>query len=126
MTSLSKCGITEDFDDSDIVIHDNPPTAWQRAFRIGILPQLSTLGLQGFRDALRRNDGRVIQGATSYPPPLQCMEDEPVEGCCPLCWLLLEGKKPHEVSVGPLQERFAAACYEADQLLGEPAGVRYF
>ena len=39
---------------------------------------------------------------------------------------LLEGRKPHEVSVGPLQERCAAACYRADQLLGEPAGARYF
>ena len=33
---------------------------------------------------------------------------------------------PHDVTVGQLEERFAQACQRADQLLGEPAAVRYF
>jgi hypothetical protein len=51
---------------------------------------------------------------------------EPVEGCCPLCYALLGGKQPYAVSVGPLEERFAHTCWEADQLIGEPAAIRYF
>jgi hypothetical protein len=101
-------------------------TAWQRVFRIGIVPQLTVKGLQGLKMALERDDSRLITGATTNPPPLQCMADQPVEGCCPLCYALLDGLKPYAVSVGPLEERFAGACWEADQLLGEPAAMRYF
>jgi hypothetical protein len=54
------------------------------------------------------------------------MANELVEACCPLCYALLDGKQPYAVSVGPMEERFAQACWEADQLLGEPAAVRYF
>jgi hypothetical protein len=102
------------------------PSAWQRVFRDGIAPQLSTEGLQGLKAALERNDGRLITGATTSPPPLQCMQNEPVESCCPLCFALLDGKKPYEVSVGPMEQRFSERCFEADQLCGEPAADRYF
>src|SRR6266404_2857675 len=101
-------------------------TAWQRAWRDGIVPQLTIAGLQGLKAALERDDPCLITGATTFPPPLQCVTDWPVERCCPLCYALLDGKQPHEVSVGLLEDRFAAACYRADQLLGEPAAVRYF
>lgn len=126
MNSLANCGIYGDHDDSDIVIHDDPPAAWQRAWRQGIAPQLTTEGLQGLQKALQENNPALITGATTFPPPLHCVADWPVQGCCPLCWLLLDGKNPHEVSVGQLEERFAQACCRADQLLGEPAAVRYF
>jgi hypothetical protein len=76
--------------------------------------------------ALEKDNPRLITGATTSPPPLQCMANEPVEACCPLCYALLDGKQPQSVSVGPLEERFALACWEADQLLGEPGSVRYF
>lgn len=110
----------------DIVITEDPPTAWQRAWRVGIAPQLSVEGLRGLQTALKNDDPRLITGATTNPPPLACMEREPVQGCCPLCFGLLDGSSPVAVSVGPLEECFAAACYRADQLLGEPAACRYF
>jgi hypothetical protein len=94
---------------------------WQRSFREGILPQVTRKGLEGLYAALLLDNPRVITGATMSPPPLACCEGEAVEKCCPLCFLLLEGRKPYEVSVGPLEERFAQACLKADELMGEPA-----
>lgn len=123
--------------EEDIVITDEPGgsgglppdeslTAWQRAWRVGVAPQLSTAGLRSLKVALERDDPQLITGATTSPPPLACMENLPVDGCYPLCWALLDGRKPQEVSVGPLEERFFAACCQADRLLGEPAAARYF
>jgi hypothetical protein len=100
--------------------------AWQRVWRDGIVPQLTTKGLQGLQKALEQDNPRLITGATTSPPPLQCMANEPVEACCPLSFALLDGKQPYAVSVGPLEERFAMACLEACELLGEPASIRYF
>jgi hypothetical protein len=99
---------------------------WQRVFRQGLLPQFTKKSMEAFYAALLRDDPRIITGATMAPPPLSCMEGEAVERCCPLCWLLLDGRKPYEVSVGPLDERFAKACFECDQLMGEPASARAF
>jgi hypothetical protein len=101
-------------------------TTWQRAWRDGFVPQLTTRGLQGLCTALQENSPRLITGATTQPPPLQCTATWPVEGCCPVSFALLDGCKPYHVSVGALEERWAMACYQADQLLGEPAACRYF
>jgi hypothetical protein len=101
-------------------------TAWQRVWQEGIVPQLTTKGLQGLQKALEQDSPRLIAGATTSPPPLQCMANEPVEGCCPLCYALLDGKQPYAVSVGPLEQRFAEACWDADQRCGEPGAIRYF
>jgi hypothetical protein len=126
-------------DDSDIVIQSNETTilttpeyavamteAWRKVWREGLVPQLTTLGLEGLKKALGEDRPSLITGSTSYPPPLMCMQDEPVEKCCPLCYALLDGKRPEYVSVGPLEERFAEACWGADQRTGMPGGVKYF
>ena len=66
---------------------------------------------------------RLITGATTNPPPLQCVQDWPVEAACPLAlsgWL---GERL--ATVGAVEEFFARLCYEADQRLGEPAACRY-
>jgi hypothetical protein len=101
-------------------------TAWQHAFRHGIVPQFTTKGLQGLRKALQENSPKLITGSTMLPPPLQCTIDWQVEACCPLSYALLDGLSPYAVCVGRLDELFAMACYRADQLLGEPAAVRWF
>src|SRR5437870_5220638 len=97
-----------------ILITEPALAAWQRAFRVGIVSQLTTAGLEGLRKALEQDDPRLITGATTNPPPLHCVADWAVEGCCPLCFALLDGRKPYEVSVGPMEERFAQACWNAD------------
>ena len=56
-----KCGIYGDFDDSDIVIVH----AWQKVFRVGIAPQLSTPALIALKRALESDDPRLLQGETT-------------------------------------------------------------
>jgi hypothetical protein len=99
---------------------------WQRAWRQGLVPQLTTKGLQGLKAALERNDSRLIQGSTMMPPPLMCMLDEACEALCGLCWALNDGEMPYARSVGPMEQRFAETCLRADDLCGEPAAARYF
>lgn len=98
--------------------------SWRKVWRDGFAPQLSTRGLAVLQLALVNDDPRLIQGATTSPPPLQCVGDWPVEGCCALgyCGWQTEGLE----SVADVEEDFARLCFEADQLLGEPAACRYF
>jgi hypothetical protein len=98
--------------------------AWRKVWRDGIAPQLSTAALEALGRALLADDPRLLQGATTAPPPLQTVQDWPVEGACPLgfCgWQVLKLG-----TVGEVVEFFARACHAADQQLGEPAAVRYF
>jgi hypothetical protein len=118
-------------DDRDIVIttpeHFEAMTeAWRRVWRQGLVPQLTRLGLEGLEKALDKDLPTLMTGATSFPPPLACMENEPVEKCCPLCFALLDGNRPEYVSVGPLETRFAEACWGADERTGMPGGIKYF
>jgi hypothetical protein len=98
--------------------------AWRKVWREGLAPLLSTRGLEVLKRGLLRDDGRLTQGATTTPPPLQSMLDWPVEGACVIgyCAWLGDGLE----TVGEVEETFARICFEADQLLGEPAAVRYF
>ena len=53
--------------------------SWRKVWREGFAPVLSTAGLQALRKALTADDTRLIQGSTSSPPPLMCVQDWPVE-----------------------------------------------
>jgi len=98
--------------------------SWRMVWREGFIPALPTAGLEALRDALREDDPRLAQGATTTPPPLMSVQDWPVEAACALglCGWLGAGL----VSVGEVEEFFAKVCFEADQRLGEPAGCRWF
>jgi hypothetical protein len=98
--------------------------SWQHVWRAGFAPVLSKSGLLALRAALRRDDARLTQGATTSPPPLPCAEDWPVEGACALGFCGWQGEG-HE-TVGEVEAYFAKCCFEADQRLGEPAGCRHF
>src|SRR5438552_1232620 len=98
--------------------------SWRKVWRDGFAPVLSTVGLQELRKALVRDDARLTQGATTTPPPLQCVLDWPVEGACALGYCAWQGDGLE--SVGEVEEFFARACFEADQRLGEPAACRWF
>ena len=97
---------------------------WRNVWRNGFVPVLTTRGLIQLRDALRNDDFRLVQGATTNPPPLLCVQDWPVEGCCALgfCGWLGDGLE----TVGEVEEYFAKCCFEADERLGEPAACRQF
>jgi hypothetical protein len=98
--------------------------SWRRVWRDGFAPLLSTAGLESLRDALAADDRRLLQGATSSPPPLLCVQDWPVEAACALGFCAWQGEGLE--TVGELEDFFARTCFEADQRLGEPAACRYF
>jgi hypothetical protein len=114
--------------DEDIIItglpEPEPVTAWQRCWRDGLAPQLSTPALLALQKALESDDPRLLQGSTTSPPPLQCVQDWPVEGACSLGYCGWQGEGLE--TVGQVEEFFAHVCFEADQLLGEPAASRWF
>src|SRR5436189_1332669 len=98
--------------------------SWQIVWREGLAPLLSTAGLEALRQALVADDVRLLQGATTTPPPLQCVQDWPVEAACVLGYCGWQGDSLE--TVAEVEEFFARACFEADQRLGEPAACRWF
>src|SRR5207237_9835355 len=101
-----------------------PLTAWQRVWHEGIAPQLSLASLRALVSALQSDDPTLVQGATTVPPPLQTVQDWPVEAACALAFAGWQGQGL--VTVGQVEEFFARVCYEADQRLGETAACRWF
>lgn len=97
---------------------------WRKVWRVGVAPLLSPASLEALREALVNDDPRLIQGATTKPPPLHCVQDWPVEACCAISYCGWQGD--HLTTVGEVEEFFARMCFEIDKRLGEPAGCRYF
>jgi hypothetical protein len=98
--------------------------SWRKVWREGMAPQLTTPALEALRRGLLRDDARLLQGATSTPPPLACVQDWPVEAACVLGFCGWQGEGLETVS--EVEQFFARACFEADQRLGEPAACRWF
>jgi hypothetical protein len=97
--------------------------SWRRVFREGFEPVVSTPGLLALHQALLTDDPRLIQGATTTPPPLICVQDWPVEAACMTAYCFWQGDGLE--TVAEVEEAFARACFEMDQRLGEPAGCRW-
>jgi hypothetical protein len=97
---------------------------WQQVWRRGIVPGLSTKGLQALKTALEDDDRCLIQGQTTEPEPLQRNLNEPVEAACAVSFAGWQGERLE--TVDEVEDYFARVCAEADQRLGEPAAVRYF
>ena len=98
--------------------------SWQKVWREGVAPLLSTPGLEALQRALTNDDARLLQGATTTPPPLQCVQDWPVEAACALGFCGWQGEGLE--TVAEVEEFFARMCFEIDQRLGEPAACRWF
>jgi hypothetical protein len=98
--------------------------SWRKVWREGLEPLLTTEALQALRAALQNDDPRLVQGATTSPPPLMCVQDWPVEAACALgyCGWVGDGLE----TVGEVEEFFARMCFETDSRLGEPAACRWF
>lgn len=101
--------------------------SWKKVWRNGFVPQFSVAGLQALAQALRGDDARLIQGATTSPPPLTCVQNWPVEATCPVGFMgVIEHGGFGDATVAEVEQFFAKACFDADQTLGEPAAVRFF
>jgi hypothetical protein len=98
--------------------------SWRKVWREGIAPQLSTAGLEALQAALVGDDERLVQGSTTTPPPLQCMQDCPVEAACVVGYCAWQGDG--QETVGAVEEFFAKVCFETDQHFGEPTACRWF
>ncbi len=98
--------------------------SWRKTFREGIAPHLTTEGLEALRTALETDDVRLIQGATTTPPPLLVTRDWNCVGACPIAFPGWQGDGLKTVE--EVEEYFARVCFECDQLLGEPATCRWF
>jgi len=98
--------------------------SWRMVWREGFAPEFSTAGLEALWHALRSDDPRLMQGASTSPPPLSCHHDDAINGCCSIGWCGFQGENLE--TVGEVEEYFARACFEADQRLGEAGASRWF
>lgn len=96
--------------------------SWRNVWRSAASKMFSDNGLIALRQALLEDDPRLIQGATTIPPPLMCVQDWTIEAgdlfAFAACWG--DGK----TTVAECEEFFAKACFDIDQILQEPAGCR--
>lgn len=98
--------------------------SWRNVWRKGVAPLLSVESLESLRQGLVNDDPRLLQGATTSPPPLQCVQDWPVEAACALGYCGWQGDGLE--TVAEVEEFFARMCFEIDQQMGEPAACRWF
>lgn len=96
--------------------------AWIQAWR-AFVPSLPARGLEALAQALRNDDSRLLQGATTEPPPLECVRAWPVEGACAVTYT---GWQDGLQTVEEAEEFFGRACMECDERLHVPAGCRFF
>lgn len=123
--------------------------AWKKVWRKGIAPLLPSEGLVALRIALLEDDPKLIQGATTSPPPLQVVLNWPVEAGDAIVYAYVAAHggfaQPRVVSrihdsvviepgtdpggccqIKDAEEFFARVCFDADTALGEPSICRWF
>lgn len=98
--------------------------SWRKVWRDGFAPGMSVAALEVLLVGLEKNDPAILQGATTSPPPLMCVQDWPVEGADAIGFAGWKGENLS--TVGEVEEYFAKMCFEADQRLDEPAACRWF
>ena len=100
--------------------------SWRKAWRQGFAPGLNDDQLVALAKGLLEDDEKLIQGATCTPPPIQAVQDWPLEAGDPLVYAAWQAHGSEIDTVGPGEEFFALACFDCDQRLKEPAGCRWF
>lgn len=102
--------------------------AWLRVWRNGFAPLLPTRGLLALLYALKTDDSRLLQGATTSPPPLMRVESWPVEAADPVAFVFWQDRviADGDTTIGDVEDAWARLMYDADQRLGEPASARYW
>lgn len=98
--------------------------SWRLIWRQGFASAISTSGLTALAEALRTDDKQLVQGSTTTPPPLMCVQDWPVEAAC--CLGFCGWKGEGLATISEVAEYHARLCFECDQRLNEPAACRWF
>jgi hypothetical protein len=89
----------------------------------GFFPIVPTHRLNAMLKLLEADDPAIIQGSTSFPPPLLATDGEQVESVDPVGFMGSDNTLT--LTVGEVEEGFARLCFDADQRLGEPAACRF-
>lgn len=98
--------------------------SWRKVWREGVAPSLSTPELEVLQQALVADDKRLLQGATTSPPPMMAVQNWPVEAACAIGFC---GWQAEDLdTVAEVEEYFAKKCWEIDQRLGQHAGCKWF
>ena len=101
--------------------------SWRTVWREGFAKVTPLAGLLVLKELLEKDDPKLLQGTTTKPPPLMCVQDWPVEGCDAISATGLTPERSFGVAtVGEIEEHFADMCFEADRLLCESAACRWF
>jgi hypothetical protein len=98
---------------------------WQKVWREGLAPRLSTSGLHALRRALVADDERLLQGDTTCPPYLDSLQDEGVQAACAVGYCAWKGGDGL-FTVAQVNAQFERICWGADVALKEPAACRVF
>lgn len=100
--------------------------SWREVLRKGFLPNMPTNGLIAAQKALASDDPRLIQGSTTTPPPVMCVRDWPVEAADFVGFVYWQSGTLEANTVGCVEEAFARACFEVDEIFVEPAACRFW
>lgn len=97
---------------------------WQASWRKGFVPVLSRKALEALRDALVRDDPRLLQGSTTDPLPYLCMRRKPCEGGCAISFCGWQGEGIE--TVGKVDQFFIETCEKVCQDMREGVACRWF
>ncbi len=99
---------------------DEPLAAWCRVWRAGA-PLLPTAGLEALAVALETDDPRLLQGATTEPPPLKLCSDWPCEKACVVGYCGWQGDGL--VTIEEVETFFADWCTTLEEHTGFTAAA---
>lgn len=105
--------------------------SWKDTWRRGVAPLLSREQLATLKRGLEDDDPKLIQGATTSPPPLSTCQDWPVECGCPIAYAyafegVAVGEKYSTRTVFKTEDFFAQICFAVEKPLGELGASRHF
>jgi hypothetical protein len=93
---------------------------WRCVLKVGVLPHATAEGLESLADALRRGDPRLIR--RHLMEPLYLCRDMPVACCCPLCWLVWQGRRG--VTVGEVYDGWQELCRACEAATGSKMALQ--
>lgn len=103
---------------------DRAAVSWRRVWREGIAPLLIDDELETLALGLEVDTPMLIQGACALPRPMSDVNESTIIGVDALCYGAWQtGRLATNLDA---DDYFARTCHAIDELLGEPAGCRWF
>lgn len=97
---------------------------WKRVWRNGFAPLFPEEALEALKVGLAENDPKLIQGQTTFPLPTPQYSGWVCEGADAVAYGYWRSGLLG--TVGDIEDRFAALCFEVDQRLGGMNECRHF